>query len=77
MTQLEANIAFHLNKGWIQDDKESVFASWEMSLEILTQRVPKAVDLLSVCGFLDNEDIPDEFLQRGMNLENNGKFLSA
>ena len=75
LEQLEENISFYLSKGWKEGgDKDSVFASWEMSLEVLRQRVPKATDLLSICGFLDNNDISDEFLQRGMNLKKNSKY---
>ena len=61
MNQLESNISSgsHLST-------ESVFASWEMSLETLRKRVPNAIDLLSICGFLDHEEISDEFLRRGM-----------
>ena len=76
LKQLEGNITFYLGGGWKQGDenyKQSVFASWERSLEVLRQRVPKATDLLSICGFLDNNDISDEFLERGMKLKMNGK----
>ena len=70
-----AKVSFHLSKGWKQGgDKESVFASWEMSFEVLRQRVPNAADLLTVCGFLDNEDISEEFLMRGMSLEDSGMY---
>ena len=43
-----------------------------MSFEVLQQRVPNATDLLTICGFLDNEDISEEFLVRGMSLEDSG-----
>ena len=66
MERLESNIT--------GDDRESVFASWEMSFEVLRQRVPKATELLSICGFLDNNDISDEFLLRGMKLGHNGRY---
>ena len=76
LKELEANISFHLNKGWKRgDDQESVSASWEMSFEALQQQAPKAADLLSICGFLDNEDICEEFLQRGMEIENDGGYF--
>ena len=76
LQELEANISLHLNKGWKRgDDQESVSASWEMSFEVLQQRFPKAIDLLSICGFLDNEDISEEFLRRGMKIENNGECV--
>ena len=78
LKELQANINFHLNKGWKQgDDQESVSASWEMSFNVLEQRAPKATDLLSICGFLDNEDICEEFLRRGMNIEDNGGYLHS
>ena len=73
LKELEANISFHLSKDWKQG-QESVFASWEMSLEVIRQRTPKAADLLSICGFLDHDDISEEFLRRGMGLENNGRY---
>lgn len=47
-----------------------------MSYEVLTRRFPKAAELLSICGFLDNEDIAEEILWRGMELEENGRTLS-
>ena len=68
-------VSFYLGKGWKQGgDKESVFASWEMSFKVLQQRVPQAADLLTICGFLENEDISEEFLLRGMGLENSGMY---
>ena len=69
LNQLEASITLYPG-----GDGESVFASWEMSFERLQQRVPKATDLLSICGFLDNNEISDEFLLRGMKLGHNGRF---
>ena len=75
LRELEENITFHLDKGWKHsDDEKSISASWEMSFQALEERFPEAAELLTTCGFLDNEDICEEFLRRGMGLNNsNGR----
>lgn len=51
----------------------SVFAAWELSFEIIQKENPAAADLLLLCGFLDNRDIPEELLQKGLKLPEHGK----
>ena len=47
----------------------SVFATWEISFKAIQEKNPQAAKLLSVCGFLHHDDIPEELLRRGLNLE--------
>ena len=55
---------------------KSVSATWELSFEAIKKQNPKAAELLLICGFLDNNDISEEFLQRGMKLPKNGTYIS-
>jgi len=43
-----------------------------MSFKAIHEKRPKAAELLLVCGFLDHEDIQEELLRRGLNLEKHG-----
>lgn len=52
----------------------SLFAAWELSFEAIQTENPKAADLLLLCGYLDNKDIPEELLRRGLELPENGKI---
>ncbi|RPB18410.1 hypothetical protein L211DRAFT_80465 [Terfezia boudieri ATCC MYA-4762] len=64
------NASYLLSKGWKWGKQDrSVFATWEISFNTIQQKSPKAAKLLSICGFLNNEDISEELLKRGMNLE--------
>lgn len=51
----------------------SVFASWELSFDAVQKENPKAADLLLLCGYLDNDDIPEELLRKGLKLAEKGK----
>jgi len=51
---------------------ESVFATLELSFNAIQQQNPRAGELLLLCGFMDNEDIPEELLRRGMKLSADG-----
>ncbi|RPB28762.1 hypothetical protein L211DRAFT_888236, partial [Terfezia boudieri ATCC MYA-4762] len=67
------NASYLLSKGWKRGKQDrSVFATWEISFKTIQQKSPKAAKLLSICGFLNNEDILEELSKRGMNLEPHG-----
>ncbi|RPB28754.1 hypothetical protein L211DRAFT_818649 [Terfezia boudieri ATCC MYA-4762] len=67
------NATYLLSKGWKGGKQDrSVFATWEISFNTIQQKSPKAAKLLSICGFLNNEDISEELLKRGMDLEPHG-----
>ena len=51
---------------------ESVFAALELSFNAIQKQNPRAAELLLLCGFIDNEDIPEKLLQRGMKLPEDG-----
>jgi len=51
---------------------ESVFATLELSFNAIQKQNPRAGELLLLCGFMDNEDIPKELLRRGMKLSTDG-----
>ena len=52
----------------------SVFAAWELSFEAIQKENPAAAELLLLCGYLDNRDIPEMFLQKGLGLPEHGKI---
>ena len=73
LKQYESNASYLLSKRWKGGNHDrSVFATWEVSLDAIEKENPKAVELLLVCGFLDNEDICQEFLHRGMRMDEDG-----
>jgi len=49
-----------------------VFATWEISFKAIQEKNPKAAELLLVCAFFDHEDIREELLRRGLNLDKHG-----
>jgi len=49
-----------------------VFATWEISFNAIEEKSPNAAKLLLMCGFLNNEDIWEELLKRGMKLKTHG-----
>ncbi|RPB23397.1 TPR-like protein [Terfezia boudieri ATCC MYA-4762] len=66
----QSNASYLLSKGWKGGKQDrSVFATWEISFKAIQETNPEAAKLLLVCGFLNNEDISEELLKRGMNLE--------
>ncbi|KAF8446937.1 P-loop containing nucleoside triphosphate hydrolase protein [Terfezia claveryi] len=66
----QTNASYLLSKGWKAGKQDrSVFATWEISFNTIQQKSPEAAKLLLICGFLNNEDISEELLKRGMNLE--------
>ena len=74
LKQYESNPNYILRKRWKgKKHDRSIFAmAWEISFDAIEKENPKAADLLLVCGFLDNEDICEEFLRRGMKIEKHG-----
>ena len=73
LREYQTNASYLLSKRWKggQQDK-SVFATLEISFDAIQQRSPNAAKLLLICGFLNNEDIWEELLKRGMKLETHG-----
>lgn len=71
--EYEANTTHFLSRGWkLGEQDRSVFATWELSFQAITKHNPIAAELLLVCGFLNNDDICEELLQRGMELPVDG-----
>ncbi|KAF8472024.1 hypothetical protein BDZ91DRAFT_487124 [Kalaharituber pfeilii] len=65
----EVKITHLLSKKWkVGKHDRSVFAAWDLSFKAIQKQNPKAAELLLLCGFIDNNDICEEFLQRGMKL---------
>ena len=73
LKQYESNASYLLSNEWKGGKHDrSVFATWEISFNAIENENPKAAELLLVCGFLDNEDICEEFLHRGMRVDRHG-----
>ena len=73
LKQYQTNASYLLSKGWRGGKQDrSVFATWEISFNAIQQKRPEAANLLLICGFLNNEDICEELLKRGMKLESHG-----
>ena len=69
----QTNASYLLSKGWKGGKQDrSVFATWEISFNAIQRDSPNAARLLLICGFLNNEDICEELLKRGMKLETHG-----
>ena len=62
------NSSYLLSGKWkaVGKQDESVFATLELSFDAIQKQNPRAAELLLLCGFMDNEDIPEELLRRGM-----------
>ena len=52
--------------------EEYVFPTLELSFNAIQKQDPKAAELLLLCGFMDNEDIPEKLLRRGMKQSTDG-----
>jgi len=73
LNKYQTNASLLLSKGWKGGKQDrSVFATWEISFNAIREKSPEAARLLLICGFLDNEDICEELLQRGMKVETHG-----
>lgn len=53
---------------------QTVFTTWEISFQAIKAENEAAADLLLLCSFLSNEDIWEEMLRRGQNLEEDGRL---
>ena len=72
LIEYQTNATYLLSKGWKGKRAQSVFATWEISFKAIQEKCPEAAKLLLICGFLNNEDISEELLKRGMKLELHG-----
>jgi len=52
-----------------------VFPTWEISFEAIQEKIPKAPELLLVCGFFDHEDIQEGLLRRGLKLDKHDMII--
>ncbi|KAF8470653.1 P-loop containing nucleoside triphosphate hydrolase protein [Kalaharituber pfeilii] len=77
LREYKTNFNHLLSRKWkVGKDDRSVFATWELSFNAIKNQNPKAAKLLSLCAFLDNNDICEDFLRRGMNLATNDTSLT-
>ncbi|KAF8474179.1 hypothetical protein BDZ91DRAFT_845551 [Kalaharituber pfeilii] len=77
LREYKMNVNLLLSRKWIAGkDDRSFFATWELSFDAIKNQNPKAAELLSLCAFLDNNDISEEFLRRGMKLATNDTSLA-
>lgn len=53
----------------------SVLTTWEISFASVRQENPQAAELLTTCSFLNNEDIWEDMLLKGMGLQNDGWYF--
>ncbi|KAF8464151.1 hypothetical protein BDZ91DRAFT_764348 [Kalaharituber pfeilii] len=66
---LEVKVTHLISKKWkVGKHDRSVFAAWDLSFKAIQNQNPRAAELLLLCGFMDNNDICQELLQRGMKL---------
>jgi len=74
LREYRTNSHYILSGKWkaVGKQDESVFATLELSFDAIQKQNPRAAELLLLCGFMDNEDIPEELLRRGMNLSADG-----
>ncbi|MEO9030065.1 MAG: NB-ARC domain-containing protein, partial [Ktedonobacteraceae bacterium] len=52
--------------GFTTDHPEPVATTWSLSLDLVQQSDPIAVDFLRICAFLDPDVIPEEILSEGL-----------
>ncbi|KAF8455069.1 P-loop containing nucleoside triphosphate hydrolase protein [Kalaharituber pfeilii] len=76
LEEYETNCTHLLSKKWKFGKRDrSVFAAWDLSFNAIQSQNSKTAELLLLCGFLDNNDICEELLQRGMKLSKNDTSL--
>ncbi|KAF8473532.1 P-loop containing nucleoside triphosphate hydrolase protein [Kalaharituber pfeilii] len=76
LSEYNANITHLLSKKWkVGKHGRSVFAAWDLSFNAIQDQNPNAAELLLLCGFLDNNDICEVLLRRGMKLPKNDTSL--
>ncbi|KAF8445146.1 P-loop containing nucleoside triphosphate hydrolase protein [Kalaharituber pfeilii] len=65
----EDKVTYLLSTEWkVGTHDRAVFAAWDLSFNAIQEQNANAAELLLLCGFLDNNDICEELLQRGMKL---------
>jgi hypothetical protein len=52
--------------------KDTVRTTWEISFNTISRQMPKAAEILQVCGFLYRAEIQEVALMRGLGLPDNG-----
>jgi len=74
LKEYETNGSYLLSGKWkvVGKQDESIFAALEVSFNAIQKQNPGAAKLLLLCGFMDNEDIPEKLLRRGMRLSADG-----
>ena len=74
LREYKTNTRYLLGGKWkaVGKQDESVFATLEVSFDAIQNQNPGAAELLLLCGFMDNEDISEELLRRGMGLSAGG-----
>ena len=74
LKEYETNSSYLLSGKWkvLGKQGESVFATLELSFDVIQKQNPRAAEFLLLCGFIDNEDISEELLRRGMKLSADG-----
>jgi len=76
LKEYQINASYLLSKGWKGGKQDrSVFATWEISFNAIQDKNPEAAKLLLICGFLNNEDICEELLRRGMKSKTRGMSI--
>ena len=77
LQEFEDSITHVFNTSSKQKKKQnrSVFAAWELSFEAIQKENPAAADLLLLCGYLDNRDIPEELVEKGLKLPEHGNYI--
>ncbi|KAF8454044.1 P-loop containing nucleoside triphosphate hydrolase protein [Kalaharituber pfeilii] len=72
LSEYENKVTYLLSTEWkLGTHDRAVFAAWDLSFNAIQEQNANAAELLLLCGFLDNNDICEELLQRGMKLPMN------
>ncbi|KAF8437028.1 hypothetical protein BDZ91DRAFT_703295 [Kalaharituber pfeilii] len=76
LSEYENKVTYLLSTEWkLGTHDRAVFAAWDLSFNAIQEQNANAAELLLLCGFLDNNDICEELLQRGMKLPMNDASL--
>ncbi|KAF8458481.1 hypothetical protein BGX38DRAFT_570907 [Terfezia claveryi] len=72
----DSHVRYFLDGKWkVGKHNKSISATWELSFNAIQKQNPKSAELLLIFGFLDNNDISEELLQRGMKLPRDDSSL--
>lgn len=63
------------NPTWTYGDR-TVWTTWEISFQAIKEKNNDAAELLSLCSFFSNDDIGEDMLRRGKELEEDGTSRS-